>query len=98
MLTIGGAALADIDSYIQYFSFDATYQFALGEGWGLEVQTAHYALAGHGFVVLYEVDFAYFFFEFSLGEAFEEIASGVFEHFGFDDNEAGYFGLNDVHK
>ena len=94
MLAIGGAALADIDGYIQYFSFDATYQFTLGEGWGLEVQASHHAIAGHGFVVLYKVDFTNFFFEFSLGEAFEEVASGVFEHFGFDDNEAGYFGFD----
>ena len=96
MLAIGGTALADIDGYIQYFSFDATHQFALGEGWGLEVQATHHAIAGHGFVVLYKVDFAYFFFEFSLGETFEEVASGVFEHFGFDDEEAGYFGFDNV--
>ena len=96
MLDVGGAALSDIDCDIQYFTFDATHQFALGKGWGLKVQATHHTIAGHGFVVLYKVDFAYFFFEFSLGETFEEVASGVFEHFGFDNDEAGYFGLNDV--
>ena len=98
VLAIGGRTLADIDGYIEHGSFDATNQFALGKGWGLEVQAAHDAIAGHGFVVLYKVDFSHFFFEFPLGETFEEVASGVFEHFGFDDNEARYFGLNDVHK
>ena len=96
MLAIGGTAFADIDWDIQYFTFDATYQFALGKGWGLEVQASHHAIAGHGFVVLYKVDFAYFFFKFPEAETFEEVASGVFEHFGFDDNEAFYCGFENV--
>ena len=96
MLAVSGASFADIDGNIEDFSLNATNQFALGEGWGLKVQASHYAIAGHGFVVLYKVDFAYFFFEFPLGETFEEVASGVFEHFGFDDDEAFYCGFDNV--
>ena len=96
MLAIGGAALADIDCNIQYFSFDATHQFALGEGWGLEMQASHHAIAGHGFVVLYKVDFTYLLFEFSLGEAFEEITTGISKNFRFDDDQAFYCAFDDV--
>ena len=98
MLTIGGLALADIDGHIEHGTFDATNQFALGKGWGLEVQAAHDAIAGHGFVILYKVDFAYFFFEFPLGEAFEEVTTGVGEYSGFNDNDAVEFGFDNVHN
>ena len=98
MLAVGGRALADINGYIEYGTFDATNQFALGEGWGLEVQAAHYAIAGHGFVVLYEVDFSHLLFEFPLRETFEEVTTGVGENSRFDNYDAVEFGFDDVHN
>ena len=50
------------------------------------MQTSHNAIAAHGFIVLHEIDFSHFFFEFSLGEALEEVATGITEFFGFDDD------------
>ena len=62
------------------------------------MQASHYAIAGHGFVVLYEIDFSHFFFEFPLGEAFEEITTGVGEYSGFDNYDSVELGFDDVHN
>ena len=56
MPPVGGAVLADVYGDIQYGSSDTAYQFALGEGWLLEVQPSHDPVAGHALVVLHESD------------------------------------------
>ena len=61
------------------------------------MQSSHDSVAGHAFIVLYKVDFADFFFEFPLGEAFEEVASGILEDFWFDDDQTFDFGFNYFH-
>lgn len=66
MLAIGGAAFADVHCHIQDGSLDAPDELALGVGWGLEVEPSHDAIAGHAFVVLYEVDFSHFLLELPL--------------------------------
>ena len=48
------------------FILYTTHQFALGEGWGLEVEASHDAIGGHAFVVLHEVDFSHLLLELSL--------------------------------
>lgn len=61
------------------------------------MQASHYSIDGHGFVVLYEVDGADFLFKFSLGEALEEVASGVFEDMRFDNDYSVYICFDNVH-
>ena len=97
MLAVGGRAFANIYGYIKDSTFDASHQFALGEGWGLEVEASHDAIGGHAFVVLHEVYLSYFLLEFSPREAFEEVATGITEHFGTDDDEAFYCGFDYFH-
>ena len=75
MLAVGGTALADIYCHIKHRAFYTTYQFALGEGWTLEMQATHHAVGGFAFIVLNEIYPPHFLFEFSLGEGFEEIAT-----------------------
>lgn len=41
VLTVGWGTFADVNGYIQDGAFDAANEFALGEGWALEMQTAH---------------------------------------------------------
>ena len=66
MLSERGTALADIDCHIEHGTPDAAHQLALGEGRTLEMQSAHDAIAGHAFVVLYEGDGAYLLVELPL--------------------------------
>lgn len=66
MLAVGGAAFADVHCNIEDGSLDAPDELALGEGWSLEVEPSHNAIAGHAFVVLHEVDFSHFLLELSL--------------------------------
>ena len=66
MLTISWASLADVYGNVEHGTFDTTHKLALCEWWCLKVQASHDAIAAHGFVVLHEVDFSHFFFEFSL--------------------------------
>ena len=90
VLPVGVAAFADVHCNIQHGPTHTPHQLALGEGRTLEVQAAHNAVGGHGFVVL---DEAYFLpekggnpgVEFPLGETFEEISAGILENFGLYD-------------
>lgn len=44
MLSVGGAAFADVDCYIEHDSFDTSHEFALGEWRSLEMQTSHHTI------------------------------------------------------
>lgn len=87
MLAVGGTALADIYCDIKDGSPDTAHEFALGERGTLEMEAAHDAVGGHGFVVLDEGDGmtkegGYFLIELPLGEALEEVSSIVTEDLG----------------
>ena len=62
------------------------------------MEASHHAIARHAFVVLHEIDFSHFLFKLSLREAFEKVASGIFEDFGLDDDNAFYFCFNYFHS
>ena len=67
------------------------------------MQASHHTIAAHRLVVLHEVDTMpknrrYFLIELSLREDLEEVASGVFEYTGLNDEHAGDGCLYDVHK
>ena len=103
MLAIRWRSLTNIYCYIKYSTLYAAYQFALGIRWALEVQASHHTIAAHRLVVLHEVDTMpkdgrYLLIEFSLREALEEIASGVFEDARLNDEHARDGCLYDVHK
>ena len=98
MLAIGRQTFTDVNCYIEDGSLDASNQFALGEGRCLEMEASHHAIARHAFVVLHEIDFSHFLFKLSLREAFEKVASGIFEDFGLDDDNAFYFCFNYFHS
>ena len=44
MLSVGGAALSNIDSNIKDCAFDAANEFALGEWRALEMETSHHTV------------------------------------------------------
>ena len=44
VLSVGGAALSNIDSNIKDCAFDAANEFALGEGRALEMEASHYTV------------------------------------------------------
>ena len=95
MLAVSRGALANIHSYIEYSTLYAAYQIALGIWWTLEVQASHNAIAAHRLVVLAEVytmtqDWSNLLFKLSLAEALEEVASGVFENTGLNDEHTVY--------
>ena len=80
MLAVCGAALANINSNIKNSTFHATNQLTLRVGRTLEMQSSHYTIAGHTFIVLYEIngmpkDRSHLLIELPLGEAFKELAS-----------------------
>ena len=66
VLTVGRAALANVDDDIEDGTLDAADEFALGEGRALEVQATHHTIGTHAFVVLDESDGSYFFVELTL--------------------------------
>ena len=75
VLAICRGAFADIDGYVEDCAFDTADELGLSEWWALEVEAAHHAVGGAGFVVLDEVDFSNFLVEFVFIVTFEEIAS-----------------------
>ena len=82
MLAVGGTALADIYCDIEDGTFHTTDEFALGEGWTLEMQATHHAVGRFAFIVLNKghlvtEDGGYLLVEFPLREGFEEIATGI---------------------
>ena len=83
VLTVGWGAFTDVNGYVQDGAFDATNEFALGEGGTLEMQTTHHAVSGFAFIILDEDDLSDFFIEFPLREGFEEIAATIFEYSRF---------------
>lgn len=102
MLTVCGAAFADVDGDIEDGTFDTTDKFALGVWGTLEMETSHDTEGGHGFVVLDEVDGVTqdggnLLIELPLREALEKVAAGVTKNFGFDDQYAIYVCFNYVH-
>ena len=98
MLSICGRSLPDVDGDVKYGTFDTTDELGLGEWRLLEVEASHDAIGGTGFVVLNEFDFGNLLVEFPLGEGFEEIAAGVFEDAGLDDDRAVNFCMNYIHQ
>ena len=83
VLTIRGAAFADIHRHVQHGTTNATNQFSLCERRTLEMQTTHHAVSGFAFIILDEDDLSDFFIEFPLREGFEEIAATIFEYSRF---------------
>ena len=103
MLAIGRGALANIYCYIKHSTFYATYQFALGIRWALEVQATHHAIAAHRLVVLAEVytvpqDWGNLFFKLSLAEALEEVATSITEEAWLYNEDAFYFCFYYIHR
>lgn len=90
ILSVSWRSFAIVYCDIENFPFDATSEIALGKWWNMKVESSHHSIAGHRFVVLHEVDLADFFFEFSLGEAFEEVASGILEDTRFDSGRCAF--------
>ncbi len=97
VLAVGRRAFADVDGYVEDCAFDATDELGLGIWWTLEVEAAHDAVGGAGFVVLDEVYFGYLLVEDLLVVAFEEVAAGVFEDFGFYYKNTIYFCWDYLH-
>ena len=67
------------------------------------MQATHHAIRWHWFVVLHEVDTMpkdgrYFLVKLSLRETLEEVASGVFEYTGLNDEHAGDICFYYFHK
>ncbi len=62
------------------------------------MESAHFTIAGFGFVVLHKMDGADFFVELSLREGFEEIASFIFENARFYDVNTLNFCIYYVHS
>ena len=85
VLSVGGRTFADVNGNVEHCAFYAADEFALCEGWALEVQAAHDAIRRHALVVLYEVDGADLRVELPLGEGLEEVATGIFEYSWFYD-------------
>lgn len=86
MLAVGRGSFADVNCYVEDSTFDATDEFGLGVWHGLEMETSHHAIRGHGFVVLYEFDavakdWGHGFVEISFGETFEEVATCIAKDF-----------------
>ena len=81
MLAIGGASFADIDCHIKYLASYASYEFALSERRGLEVQASHYSVYGHRFIVLHKVHRTDFLVKFLLREALEKVSTGIAKDF-----------------
>ena len=44
VLSVGGAALSNIDCDIKDCAFDTANKFALGEWWALEMEASHYTV------------------------------------------------------
>ena len=88
VLSIGWRAFSDVNGYVKDCAFDTADKLGLSEGWALEVESTHDSVGGAGFIVLDEVDFGYFFIEFLLVVAFEEVTSCVFENSRLDDYQA----------
>ncbi len=61
------------------------------------MEASHYAVGGAGFVVLDEVYGADFSVEDLLVVAFEEVASGVFEDAGLEDDYSFYISFDYLH-
>ena len=102
VLTICGAAFANVYGDVEDVTFDTTDKFALGVWGALEMETSHDTVGGHGFVVLDEVDGVTqnggnFLIELPLGETLEEVAAGVTKNFGFDYQKSIYICFNYVH-
>ena len=98
MPAVGGGAFADIDSNIQYGTFDTPYKFGLSEGWKLEMKSAHHPFGRHRFIVLNEVDGAYFLIKFLFVITLKEISACILEYTRLDDHYAIYIGLDYFHK
>ena len=85
VLSVGRRPFANVDSYVEDGSPDASNELALRVGWALEVQSAHDAVLRHAFVVLHKLDGAYFLLELPLREGFEEVPAGILEDAWLDD-------------
>ena len=68
VLTVRGRAFADVYRNIEHSPLHTAHQFALAVRGALVVQPAHYAVAGHGLIILHKGGVAYFFLEFAVGE------------------------------
>lgn len=89
VLAICGGAFADIDGDVEHVAAHAADKFGLGEGWALEVEAAHHAAHGAGFIVLNEFHGGYLSVEVALVVGFKEIAAGVGEDARLDYLHAG---------
>ena len=94
---IGRRAFPQIDGHIEHPAFKHTHELGLRVFSLLEMQAAHGAEAGLGLVVLDEVVMQASGLELRLAVAFEKIAARVFENAGFDDVNAVYVSINEVH-
>ena len=92
-----GRSAPYIDGDVQNPTLNDPHQFGLGCGPLLEMESAQYAPAGFGFVVLHEAYGPDGLVELLLGVAFEEIAAVVAEDLRLDNNHVLDRGGNDFH-
>ena len=97
-LAEGGRRFAQVDGHVEDAAAGDPHELALGL-LDLVVQAAQHTLAGAGVVVLHEVRCEAGGILEGLGVvAFHEEATGIAEDLGFEDQEAGDGGLDDVHQ
>ena len=49
------------------------------------MQSSHYTIGRHGFIILDKVDLADFLFKLTLAKALEEVPASIAKYFWFDD-------------
>jgi len=94
---VGGRAGAQVDGHIEHGTTNATHELGLRERRALEMETADDAARAHALVVLHEVDVSDLCLEVALGEGLEEIAAGIGENTGLNDEQPLYIGFDDLH-
>ncbi len=88
VLAVGRTALANVDGEVEGCALDDAHQLGLGVGRALEVETAHDTLLGARLVVLHEGFGDAGLLPGLLVIALEEVAAGILEHFGMQDEQA----------
>ena len=66
VLTIRGAAFADIHRHVQHGTTNATNQFSLSERRTLEMQATHHAITAHALIVLHKANGTHLLLELAL--------------------------------
>ena len=97
MLSVGGGAFADVHRHVHGPAGDDAHQFALGEGWLLEVQPPDHIFGREGLVVLHKIGGQAGSRQLLLVVTFKKITPCVAEHFRLYDFQFGDNGIDDFH-